>query len=193
MVGWGGDGVEIAPRIPDVSKWPHTTSAACEPLDRMVGLTSSYQYVAVVEQSVSPVSSAAGDKQTSEMALASYHATDAPKVIADLRSSLRTCSSFSEPRIDTEYTDPEPLADPEVGDEAVAYRINEVNPSVDSNGDEDGGPTVVVPFNFVVVRCGATIAAFYTMSPPGEPRPPHVSTDVVTAQIDKLGRMPLLV
>ncbi|MEW2522631.1 hypothetical protein [Actinacidiphila alni] len=186
VAGRGGDGVEVAPRILDVSKWPRTSPAACQPLDRMTSLSSDYQYFAVVEQKVSPAS---GDGPITEMALTSYRPAEAPKVIADLRTSIRTCSDFSQLRGGYEYTHPQVLADPNVGDEAIAYRLTQVVPSVDSNGNPDGGQPVDVPFHFVVVRSGATIASFYTMTGPGGHGTTDVPMDVVKAQIAKLGRL----
>jgi hypothetical protein len=186
VAGRGGDGVEVAPHILDVSKWPRTSPAACQPLDRMTSLSSDHQYFAVVEQKVSPAS---GDGPITEMALTSYRPAEAPKVIADLRTSIRTCSGFSEPLEGFEYTHPQALTDPKVGDEAIAYRLTQVVPSVDSNGDPDGGQPVDVPFHFVVVRSGATIVSFYTMTSPGGHGTTDVPMDVVKSQIAKLGRL----
>jgi hypothetical protein len=141
----------------------------------------------MVEQDVTPVS-AAGSRAT--MALTSYRPAAAPKVIADLRTSLRTCRAFTQPRDDLDYTRPQALPDPRAGDEAVAYRMTQVVSSVDSNGDPDDGPPVEVPMEFLVVRCGATIVSFYAMDLPGNDGSSDVPMDVVKAQIEKLGRLP---
>lgn len=182
VAGRGGDGYDIPQPVLDMANLPRIRPAACEPLNRMLSLGSDYQYFALVEQTVNAVSPKG--RAGAEMALRSYRVADAPKVIADLRTSLRTCSSFQSLDEGISYTRPQPLADPKLGDEALAYSITQTVAGDDSNSD-DSAP-ITVPFSFVVVRSGATVAAFYTMGQPGAARPRPVPMDVVTAQIDKL-------
>lgn len=187
VLGRGGDGLRIPVTISDVSKWPRIGRAACEPLYDMTMLASRHQFYAVVRQSVRTGSGE--DEKSTEMSLTSLHVADAPKVIEDLETSLRTCSSFKSLEPGESWSDPVPLADPMLGDQAVAYRITDSVPSVNSRGEEDGGPPTKAPFNYVVVRSGATIAAFYSMGYPKDTQPPQVPMNVVMAQVDKLDRV----
>lgn len=167
----------------NVATLDRVTPAACRPIADMSSLASEYQPLAAVEQTVLPTTQG-GD--IAEMGLMSYKAADAPKVIADLRASVRTCSSFRFVLDDTEgFADPHLLPDPKAGDEAVAYRI--------TNTIKDGETDIRQPYAFVVFRAGTTIAAFYTSSAPGhltEPAP--LPTELVTAQAAKLAKLPAL-
>jgi hypothetical protein len=187
VLGKGGNGVRIPVTIGDVSKWPRIGQAACEPLYDMTMLASRHQFYAVVEQMARTGSG--DDEKSTRMSLTSLHVADAPKVIADLETSLRTCSSFTSLEAGEFWSHPEPLADPMLGDQAIAYRITDSVPSVNSLGEDDGGPASKAPFCFVVVRSGATIVAFSSMGYPTQPGPPQVPMNVVKAQVDKLERV----
>lgn len=181
--GKGGDGVTVPVTVPDVSKIPRISPAACQPLWSMTGFGSRYQIHGIVEQGVSTVTRSS----LSEMALTSYSAADAPRVMADLRASLRACRTFRTTDPGESYGNPVVLPGPRVGDEAVAYRLTQTEPSVDANGDDDGGPPSHAWVSYEVVRSGATIAAFYIL---GFEQPlPRVPEKVVTAQVDKLVRV----
>jgi hypothetical protein len=105
---------------------------------------------------------------------------------------VQACSSFgsvppSEPG--ETWAHLVPLIDPKLGDEALAYGITQSVPSVDGNGDDDGGAPVKVPYHFVAVRSGATIVAFDSMNFVSQVQLPQVPMNVVKAQIDKLDRV----
>jgi hypothetical protein len=170
----------------DVARLQRISPAACRPIADMNTFASEYQPLAAVEQTAIGPTVGKDSTRIAEMALLSYTAADAPKVIADLRTSIRTCSSFHFILDDSEgFTDPRPLPDPKAGDEAVAYRITK------TISDEMGG--LRVPFVFVAFRTGTTIAAFYTSAAPGElDKPSRIPTDLVTAQAAKLAKLPLL-
>jgi hypothetical protein len=181
--GRGGDGASLPVTIRDVSKAPRISPAACQPLWSMTGFGSRYQFHGIVEQSVDTVAGG----PASEMALTSYSAADAPRVMADLRTSLRTCRTFRTTDPGESYGNPVALPGPRVGDEAIAYRLTQTEPSVDANGDDDGGPPSHAWVSYEVVRSGATIAAFSIL---GTEQPlPRVPEKVVTAQVDKLARV----
>ncbi|WP_103886492.1 hypothetical protein [Actinacidiphila yanglinensis] len=191
LVGRGGDGLRIGQSIPDVSRFPKPRPAACGPLNSAAGMVGDRQYHALVEQTVSRSSAKDPEgEQTVTMSLTAYSAADAPRVMADLRTSLRTCTSFRTPlEPDMGYSDPRPLAEPKLGDDAVSYRITQSNPSVDRSGNDDGGPRVDAHFHYVVVRCGTGIAVFSAMAFPQDTRPPQVPMDLVAAQVDKLRKV----
>lgn len=175
----GDSGTPGGPTYFPVSTRPRVTPSACQPLADMDNTLSAYQHHGVVELLLTP-SSGTG-LTTVALTLRSYPAADAPKVLADLRTSLRTCSSFATNAPGVTITAPEPQPDPHLGDDALAYRITQNSPGV------GGGPAVEAPLNFVVVRSGATVAVSYTLSLPGLPEQP-VPLDVVTAQTTKLDR-----
>lgn len=61
----------------------------------------------------------------------------------------------------------------EVGDDAFAYQVT---------GDFEGDP---VPLVFQVVRCGGTLATYYTANLEG-PATPQIPQILLTAQVAKL-------
>lgn len=132
------------------------------------------------------------DPQSAMMGLRSYTVTDAVQLVNNLRTSLRTCTSFSTLDEGESYGDPKQLPDPQVGDDAVSYRLTQTVPSIDEHGDEDGGPPVHGYFHFVVVRSGATIAAYYETGNSQDLHLPEVPMTVVKAQADKLAHLPAL-
>lgn len=176
-----GVGQPGGPTYYPVSSRPRVTPSACQPLADMGHTLSAYQHHGVVELMLTR-SSGAGIT-TVALTLRSYTAADAPKVLADLRTSLRTCSSFPTNAPGVSLTAPEPQPAPHLGDDALAYRIVQTTPGV------DGGPAVEAPLNYVVVRSGATVWVSYTLSLPGLPEQP-VPLDVVRAQSTKLDRSP---
>jgi len=182
----GDDGRLPPPRIPDVRRRLRATPAVCQPLYDLSVLTSGWQYSAYADQEVR--SGTGASEHLVMTALESYSVADAPKVLSDLRTALRGCSSFrslSPLDPDDRWSDPHPLPDPAVGDEAVSYRIRLVVPSVDSDGNNDGGPPVAAPHIFTVVRSGATVAVFYAQSFPDTPLP-QIPSDLLRAQADRL-------
>jgi hypothetical protein len=181
--GRGGDGVRVDAPVADVSRFPHIPQRACEPLLYMAQYVSRHQYHASVQQTVATGS---GDSETLLTAsLKSYAVADAPKVMSDLRSALASCTSFASLEEGERWTEVTALADPGLGDEAVACRMTLITPSVDSEGDEDGGPPAHTRFAFTVVRSGAVIATFETFASPYRPDV-QVPMKPVTVQISKL-------
>lgn len=189
--GRGGDGTEIPPTIPDVAKMPRISPAACEPLYDMTMMLSRQQYHGVVEQQLTPADDGSDDSGSSGgagggmMSLKSYTGPDAARLMADLRTSLRTCTSFKSLEEGESWGSPKRLADPKAGDEALSYHLVQTVPSVDKNGDDDGGPAVDALFTFVVVRSGSTVLAAYSVPGAGKDYP-EFPMDVITAQVTKL-------
>jgi hypothetical protein len=181
--GRGGDGLRIDAPIANVSRFPHISQRVCEPLLYATQFVSRRQYRASVEQTIETGS---GDGETLVTAsLRSYSVTDAAKVMSDLRSALASCRSFPSLEPDEHWTEVSELADPGVGDEAVAFRLTLITPSVDSAGDEDGGPPAHTRFAFVVVRSGAEVATFGTFASPYRANV-QVPMKPVTVQIGRL-------
>jgi hypothetical protein len=112
------------------------------------------------------------------MALTSYTPADAHWAIVDLQHALSACSSFKGQVSQISYSHPTVRPLSALDDEAVSYQLTQ---SV-----LDGGKTTRVPLAFILVRCGSTIAAFYTSNALADTVPTVVPTDVVTPQMQKL-------
>ncbi|WP_329371797.1 hypothetical protein OG896_34940 [Streptomyces sp. NBC_00669] len=182
--GRGPDGVEIKHTIPDVTRLPRVSPAACAPLGgiAMGPVSTTRQHHAVLIQDV--LRTGKGHDSV-EDALLAYRPADARGVMTDLRASLKACDSFPE-RDGDRFADPKPRATPSVGDDAVEYDLTRIVASVDDSGDLDGGKPAKAPFRFLVVRSGATIAVFSNQGFPGDH--PVIPAEVVSAQIAKLAK-----
>jgi hypothetical protein len=116
--------------------------------------------------------------------LRSYTAADAAQLMADLRTSLKTCPArFDSPIEGETYSHTERLKDPAAGDDALAYRTVQTIPGEDPDDVTAAGHGL---YHVVVVRCGATIATFSAFAMDGDPA--AVPAKVVTAQAAKLAR-----
>ncbi|WP_433889593.1 hypothetical protein [Streptomyces sp. CA-111067] len=184
LPGWsfGGPPVQDADHIVNVSRLPAVSPAACAPLSRMTsGLAANHQPRAYIELNAD----AADPDKGAILALTSYAPAAAPKVLDDLRASLKTCRTFPFDE-GISVTEPKRLAAPAEGDEALAYELTQVVQSIDEHGDPDGGAPVRVPIQFKVVRVGTVIAAFWALSVVGEHS--QVPPELVAAQVAKLNK-----
>ncbi|WP_435132847.1 hypothetical protein [Actinacidiphila sp. bgisy144] len=148
---------------------------ACQPFFANVGSESSAypQYGLAVDI-------VADDTIETTISLAAYRPGDAPRVLADLRQSAASCSGWAGPVDKAEkYGKPQLEAAPRLGDEAVEYKITE-------NITEDDGKVMHVPYVYVTVRKGSTVAAFQVRGLPD--KPPKVPTAMIKAQIAKVLR-----
>ncbi|MFI0937294.1 hypothetical protein [Streptomyces sp. NPDC021020] len=186
VTGRSGDGVQSPVNVRNVKALPAVSPAACAPLYYTTLTLARQQHGAVVEQMVMPV--ADKDPRALMMSLKSYAPADAAQLMADLRTALRTCTSFASPEPGQSWGSPKRLADPKLGDEALSYHLVQTVPSVDDKGDEDGGAPVHGRFHFVVVRSGATVAVYYVTGADDDPGFPEVPMAVVTAQTAKLAK-----
>ncbi|WP_406303232.1 hypothetical protein OHA61_13295 [Streptomyces sp. NBC_00885] len=107
----------------------------------------------------------------------SAHGTQgAATVLSRLRTAVEACKSgftASGGEGPTTYRSVKPLPVAKVGDDAFAYQVT---------GDFEGDP---VPLVFQVVRCGGTLATYYTANLEG-PATPQIPSVLLTAQVAKL-------
>lgn len=174
--GENGNGINLGLHVGDPLRRSAVVPDWCQPLLDMVSFDSSYRPHAFVEQDVDSTTST--HKSDTTMALASYPADDAHKVITDLRTAVHTCASFPSDTDGIDFEHPVSLKDPGLGDESVSYRITQTA--------ADGSDAVHFQIAYVVVRTGNTIAEFYTPDTLPGGRTPHVPADILSPQIKKL-------
>jgi hypothetical protein len=173
-----GMGLPAEPR--EVAQRPRITPDECQAVYDMTGGGSGYQPVGRVVQSVDDAS--AKHLQGVTVTLSSYQPGDAPKAVEDLRGSVGDCEKFTAPPdagTAYTYTDVEALPDPQLGDEALSYRVSQNIPA------DDTGDALAIQFAYVVVRTGPTVTTFAA-----SPFKPGISAEVpqavITAQLAKL-------
>ncbi|MCT9078656.1 hypothetical protein [Streptomyces fulvoviolaceus] len=105
--------------------------------------------------------------------LGSYQGVDAEQGIADLESSVVACPDGVEVSDDFKVSAVKSLDAPDVGDDAVAFRL-----VGGLNGDD-------TPAAYTVVRSGTNLAMFYAVSLT-DPKTVAVPDEVVSAQVAKL-------
>ncbi|MGW7264418.1 hypothetical protein [Streptomyces sp. NPDC054842] len=105
------------------------------------------------------------------MGLLAHKEADAKKVIADLRTQSKKCTSYE--HTDYQYTGIKSLTAPDLGDEAVAYSMT---------GAIDGSK---IPMSYTIVRSGSTLVVIYAMDALGG-KAPEAPTSVLEAQVAKL-------
>ncbi|MFJ3224614.1 hypothetical protein ACIPJS_14850 [Streptomyces sp. NPDC086783] len=115
------------------------------------------------------------EKQTDatlvRMGLLAHKEADAKKVVADLRTQSKKCTSYE--HTDYQYTGIKSLTAPDLGDEAVAYSMT---------GAIDGNK---IPMSYTIVRSGSTLVVIYAMDALGG-KAPEAPVSVLEAQVAKL-------
>ncbi|MGI5460910.1 hypothetical protein ACQEWB_48695 [Streptomyces sp. CA-249302] len=140
--------------------------AACQPLENMRTASpdpAPQQFVGLLAYASS--GSSAGSATT--IGLMAYDQPDAEGVLDDLRSALKSCTAY-EGGVPARTT-AETATAPDAGDDAVAFHLQ-------TQGDNSDA--------FVVVRSGATVVLFSTVSGTGSTA--EVPAELVSAQIGKL-------
>lgn len=185
VVGATGTGDETGRlRVVNVAALDQSNPVACQPLFAMTSFDGRQQYTAGVEKQVR--ATGAKDIRGILFTLKAYQGQDAAQLMADLRTALRTCGSFTVEDLG-KYSEPTRHADPKLGDEALHYSLTLEVPSIDAHGDEDGGAPARVHSEYLVVRSGSTVAAYFDQ---GDVKTePRIPMEVVTAQTDKLARL----
>ncbi|MER7176448.1 hypothetical protein [Streptomyces mesophilus] len=134
------EGTEDA--APDAEK----VSAECQALgDVLSGTTDPKPKASVAKGGM-----AADMSQLAYVNLAAHEQADAEKVLGDVRTASKACKGFEDS--EGAKSTVEAQADPQAGDEAVAYKI----------GTEMDGQKVTLAVN--VVRSSSTVAVFYGMN-----------------------------
>ncbi|WP_406272801.1 hypothetical protein OHT93_24170 [Streptomyces sp. NBC_00191] len=108
--------------------------------------------------------------------LSAHGAQGAATVLSRLRTAVEACKggfTASGGEGPSTYRSVKALPVAEVGDDAFAYQVT---------GDFEGDP---VPLVFQVVRCGGTLATYYTANLEG-PATPQIPQILLTAQVAKL-------
>ncbi|WP_240436832.1 hypothetical protein [Streptomyces sporangiiformans] len=113
----------------------------------------------------------AQDASTTSLALLSYAKGDADKVLSELRTAAKKCTAYK--HTDYQYTGVKSLADPDLGDDAVAYRLMT---SIEG---------LKAPAAFTVVRSGTTVVSFSTMAV-SDPDKVKIPSAIIEAQMEKL-------
>jgi len=113
------------------------------------------------------------DSSVNTFALLSYESGQADEVIEGLRSATKNCTGYR--HADYEYKNVKALADPELGDESVAFRLVA---SIEG---------VQVPAAYTIVRVGTTLVAFNSMNMLDADEI-EVPAKLVEAQLTKLAK-----
>ncbi|MFE7073325.1 hypothetical protein ACFU96_24885 [Streptomyces sp. NPDC057620] len=106
-------------------------------------------------------------------ALLSYRSGEADEVMDGLRSATEKCTAYR--HADYDYKNVEPAADPDLGDESVAFRLV---------ASIEGAQ---VPAAYTVVRDGTTLVAFSSMNMLDADKI-EVPAELVEAQLAKLAK-----
>jgi hypothetical protein len=116
----------------------------------------------------------AQDASTTSLALLSYAKGDADKVLSGLRTAAKKCTAYK--HTDYQYTGVKSLAGPDLGDDAVAYRLMT---SIEG---------LKAPAAFTVVRSGTTVVSFSTMAV-SDPDKVKIPSAIIEAQMEKLEKL----
>lgn len=178
------DGFDVAGRVP-LSAGPSTTTAkpaTCSPILQALGASSS-SYAA--DARISRIFSSKGSGSGPIMTLSAHSIGDARAVVEAFRRAAEKCTAFRDVDQSYDYEAVEVRPDPGYGDESVSLRLVQVVSYPD-------GESLKVPYAVVVVRRSTTIAMFYDFNRPRGPhgkKPASVPDDLVTAQVEKIGRL----
>ncbi|MEU6380313.1 hypothetical protein [Streptomyces sp. NPDC046909] len=153
----------------------NTDGELCAAVASMLLFATSAEPVAVAGRTVSPT---AGDSlgTGTSLVLQSYQEADAEQGMADLQASVVGCPDGFELSDDLKASAVKSLDAPDVGDEAVAFRLS---------GGVLGADT---PTAYTVVRSGSTLAIFFAVNLI-KPKTVAVPDEVVAAQIGKLEKV----
>jgi hypothetical protein len=144
--------------------------AVCQPIADMFLFTTAPPAEAAVGRTFTANDEL--DPSTTSLALLSYPKGDAGKVLSGLRTATRKCTAYE--HTDYQYTGVKALADPDLGDESVAYRLLT---SIDG---------IKAPATFTVVRSGTTLVSFTSMAML-DPEEVVVPSEIIEGQLEKLG------
>lgn len=142
----------------------------CQPIASLAGGYTHIEAVSVEHRSLEP--SEATNATIGSMWLASHSEKNAKLVMSDLRTSLKKCDGFK--TLGLTYKDVKQLKDPDLGDDAVSYRITNVVAKQS------------VPMTYTVVRKNGVIAAFYGVNML-TPKDSAIPEPVIEEQLAKLG------
>ncbi|MER5752708.1 hypothetical protein [Streptomyces sp. NPDC002088] len=142
----------------------------CQPIASLAGGYTHIEAVSVEHRSLEP--SEATNATIGSMWLASHSEKNAKLVMSDLRTSLKKCDGFK--TLGLTYKDVKQLKDPDLGDDAVSYRITNVVAKQ------------TVPMTYTVVRKNGVIAAFYGVNML-TPKDSAIPEPVIEEQLAKLG------
>ncbi|MGW3410562.1 hypothetical protein [Streptomyces sp. NPDC000888] len=145
--------------------------AECQPLASLAGGYTHIEAVSVEHRSLEP--SEATNATIGSMWLASHSEKNAKLVMSDLRASLKKCPEGFK-TLGLVYKSVQKLKDPDLGDDAVSYRITNVVAKQS------------VPMTYTVVRKGGVIAAFYGVNML-TPKDSAIPESVIEAQLEQLG------
>ncbi|TLS39940.1 hypothetical protein FE633_44195 [Streptomyces montanus] len=146
--------------------------AACQPMADMFLYTTNPTSEASLGRTFA--ANDAQDASTTSLTLLSYTKGDADKVLSGLRTAAKKCTAYK--HTGYQYTGVKPSADPELGDEAVAYRLMT---SIEG---------LKAPAAFTVVRSGTTVVAFSTMAV-SDPDKVKIPSVIIEAQMEKLKKL----
>ncbi|WP_327354012.1 hypothetical protein [Streptomyces sp. NBC_01304] len=145
---------------------------ACQAVADMFFFGTQPEAKASLGRNITPAGKDSTDANYTSLVLLSHEQADAEKVIGDLRTSVEKCGGKYE-HLEMKYDGVKALPAPEVGDEAVSYRVS---------GDFDGDK---MPMFVTVVRSGSTLVAASTLNYL-EPEKTEVPAEVIEAQLAKL-------
>lgn len=145
--------------------------AECQPLASLAGGYTDIEAVSVEHRSLE--ASKATNATVGSMWLASHSEKNAELVMSNLRTSLKKCPDGFK-TLGLAYKSVQQLKDPDLGDDAVSYRITNVV------GKQS------VPMTYTVVRKGGVIAAFYGVNML-TPKNSAIPETTIKAQLEKLG------
>jgi hypothetical protein len=143
----------------------------CQPLASLAGGYTHIEAVSVEHRTLDP--SAAKNATVGSMWLASHSEKNAKRVMSDLRTSLKKCPDGFK-TLGLTYKSVQQLKDPDLGEDAVSYRITSVVAKQS------------VPMTYTVVREGGVIAAFYGVNML-KPKDSAIPESVIEAQLEQLG------
>ncbi|WP_338146000.1 hypothetical protein [Streptomyces scabichelini] len=146
--------------------------AVCRPIADMFLFTTDPLSEAAVGRTFTPDDEL--DASATSLALLSYPSDDADQVLSGLRTATKKCTAYR--HTDYRYTGVKALADPDLGDEAVAYRLLA---SIEG---------LKVPTTFTVVRSGTSVVSFTSMNMLDGDKV-EVPTSIIEAQLEKLEKL----
>ncbi|WP_328494463.1 hypothetical protein OHS59_18230 [Streptomyces sp. NBC_00414] len=147
------------------------TPSKCQPIADMFLFTTDPGSRAGVSRGV--VSKDETDASVNTFALLSYGSGEADKVMRGLRSATKDCTAYR--HADYDYKGVKAAADPDLGDESVAFRLV---------ASIEGAQ---VPAAYTVVRDGTTLVAFSSMNMLDADKI-EVPAELVEAQLAKLAK-----
>lgn len=144
-----------------------THPALCAPVRNTLEGASGYAPVGSVQRT------AGTSGHSAILTLVSYRPADAVRVLADLRTALRTCTAYTVDLPTVAYEDVKAVDDPSHGEDSVTFGLTMV-----MNADSDPLRTAV---SVLVKRHGSTVAVYKSIADrPGKPA--KLPADLIAAQ-----------